>query len=116
MDRNIVKLTCKELGFTYKELGEAIGYSGDSLKNIASKEEVSISITKAIELYKKNIELENLLLHEQLMIGDTVALKSNSHIKMSVTNVSDTDAECIWFDVENKLQKNTISRVVLKKE
>ena len=36
-DENIVKATCRELGFTYKELAEAIGYGGDTLRNIASK-------------------------------------------------------------------------------
>lgn len=55
---NIVKLTCKEFGITYKELGEAIGYSGDSLRNIASKAEVSDPLTKAIELYKENLALK----------------------------------------------------------
>ena len=55
---NIVKLTCKELGITYRELGEAIGYGGDSLRNIASKVEVSEPLTKAIELYKENLALK----------------------------------------------------------
>lgn len=55
---NIVKATCKELGITYRELGEAIGYGGDSLRNIASKVEVSEPLTKAIELYKENLALK----------------------------------------------------------
>jgi hypothetical protein len=57
-EENIVKKVCKELGMTYKQLGEAIGYSGDSLRNIASKNTVSEPIKKAIELYLKTIKLE----------------------------------------------------------
>ena len=58
LEENIIKLTCKELGLTYKQLGDAIGYSGDSLRNIASKAEVSEPLTKAIELYKENLALK----------------------------------------------------------
>ena len=55
---NIVKFTCKELGITYRELGEAIGYSGDTLNNAARSEKVSVPLQKAIELYKKTLEQE----------------------------------------------------------
>ena len=58
---NIVKKVCKELGLTYKQLGEAIGYSGDSLRNMASKEKVSEPVKKAIELYLKTVNLEKQL-------------------------------------------------------
>lgn len=61
MEKNIVKSTCKELGITYKELGEAIGYGADSLRNIASKIEVSEQLTKVIALYKENITLKTKL-------------------------------------------------------
>lgn len=61
MEKNIVKSTCKELGITYKELGEAIGYGADSLRNIASKIEASEQLTKVIELYKENITLKTKL-------------------------------------------------------
>lgn len=57
-DENIVKLTCKELGITYRELGDAIGYSGDTLNNAARAEKVSVPLQKAIELYKKTLEQE----------------------------------------------------------
>lgn len=59
---NIVKKVCKELGLTYKQLGESIGYSEGTIRNIASKQEVSEPIKKAIELlyklekYKKELE------------------------------------------------------------
>jgi hypothetical protein len=54
---NIVKLTCKELGITYKELGEAIGYSESAISN-ASRGTVSDAMKKAIELYLKTLEQE----------------------------------------------------------
>lgn len=60
-EQNIIKKTCKELGLTYAQLGEEIGYSGDTLRNIASKSEVSEQLKKAIELYLKNLELEKQL-------------------------------------------------------
>ncbi len=47
---NIVKKVCKELGLTYKELGERIGYSEGSIRNMASKGEISEPVKKSIEL------------------------------------------------------------------
>ena len=32
---NLIKKTCKELGLTYRELGERIGYSESAIKNAA---------------------------------------------------------------------------------
>ena len=58
MDENIVKATCRELGMTYKELGEAIGYSESAIKMAISKDKISEPMVKAIELYKKNLELK----------------------------------------------------------
>ena len=40
-DDNIVKRVCKELGLTYKQLGEAIGYSESALNNAARQEKIS---------------------------------------------------------------------------
>jgi len=57
---NIVKQTCKELGLTYRELAESIGYGENSISN-ASRGEVSKAMTKAIELYLGNLELEKQL-------------------------------------------------------
>jgi len=57
-NQNIVKTTCNELGMTYKELGEAIGYSEGALKTAVSTNKISKSMIKAIELYKKTLELE----------------------------------------------------------
>jgi len=57
-DINIVKKVCKELSLTYRELGNKIGVKESTLNKIASTGEVSEQIKTAIELYKKNIELE----------------------------------------------------------
>ena len=57
-EENIVKKVCKELGLTYKQLGEKIGYSEGALKTAASTGKVSEPLKKAIELYLKNLELE----------------------------------------------------------
>ena len=58
MEENIVKKTCKELGITYKQLGEAIGYKSDTVNSVASRGNVSESMQKAIELYLKTLEQE----------------------------------------------------------
>ena len=47
-EENIVKRTCKELGLTYKELGEAIGYSEGALKMAVQRDSVSPQMEKAI--------------------------------------------------------------------
>jgi len=57
-EQNIVKSTSYILNISYKKLGEIIGVKSDSLRNIASKEEVSEQVTKSIELYKKTLRLE----------------------------------------------------------
>lgn len=59
-DENLIKQTCKELNFTYKQLGEAIGYSESAIKNAGSGE-ASEPMKKAIELYKETLELKNKL-------------------------------------------------------
>ena len=55
---NIVKRVCKELGLTYKQLGEAIGYSESAIKMAISNDKVSEPMQKAIELYLENVELK----------------------------------------------------------
>ncbi len=58
---NIIKRTCKELGLTYSQLAEQIGYGEGALKTSVSTGKISNSMRKAIELYKKVLELENKL-------------------------------------------------------
>lgn len=60
MDENLIKQTCKELNLTYKQLGEAIGYSESAIKN-AGVGEASEPMKKAIELYKETLELKSKL-------------------------------------------------------
>lgn len=59
-EENLIKQTCKELGLTYKQLGEAIGFSGDTLNNMASKpnDKLSVQLIRAIELYLETINLK----------------------------------------------------------
>ncbi|ERJ24896.1 hypothetical protein UNSWCS_1296 [Campylobacter concisus UNSWCS] len=57
-DDNIVKRVCKELGLTYKQLGEAIGYSESALNNAARQEKISEPLKRAVELYLENLKLQ----------------------------------------------------------
>ncbi|MDR1461456.1 MAG: transcriptional regulator [Campylobacteraceae bacterium] len=61
MSENIVKKTCKELGITYKELGEKIGYSEGALKTASSTGNISEPMKKAIELYLEILRLKEVL-------------------------------------------------------
>ena len=54
---HLVKRVSKELGLTYKELGEEIGYSEGALRGAVSKNQLSGQLKKAIELY---LEIEKL--------------------------------------------------------
>lgn len=58
-DENLIKQTCKELGLTYKQLGEAIGYGEGAIKNSASSGNVSEPMEHAIKMYRRILELEN---------------------------------------------------------
>ena len=60
-EQNIIKQTCKELNLTYKQLGEAIGYSESAINNAARQKKISEPLTKAIELYLENLELKKRL-------------------------------------------------------
>lgn len=64
---NLIKKTCKELGLTYRELGERIGYSEATLNKNASTGEISKSIEVAINLYLETIELKKQLKQFQLL-------------------------------------------------
>lgn len=59
MQDNIIKKTCKDLGLTYRELGEAIGYSESNINKVASTGQISNQLKRAIELYLENLELKN---------------------------------------------------------
>ena len=58
---HLVKKVSKELGLTYKELGEEIGYSEGNLKRAVHDNRTTSQLKKAIELYLKNLKLEKKL-------------------------------------------------------
>ena len=55
---HLVKKVSKELGMTYKELGERIGYSESNLRQSVSTNKLSSQLKKAIELYLETISLK----------------------------------------------------------
>ena len=55
---HLVKKVSKELGLTYKELGEAIGYTESNLRKSVSENRLSMPLKKAIELYLQVIEFK----------------------------------------------------------
>ena len=55
---HLVKKVSKELGLTYKELGEKIGYSEGNLKRSVSTNQISNQLRKSIELYLEIIKLK----------------------------------------------------------
>lgn len=57
-NENIIKKTCKELGLTYAQLAEHIGYSESNLNKVASTGQVSNQLTKVIEIYLENLKLK----------------------------------------------------------
>lgn len=61
MTENIIKTTCKELGLTYKQLGEAIGYGEEAVSKAARTDNISSAMNKALSLYLENAELKNKL-------------------------------------------------------
>jgi hypothetical protein len=59
--QNIIKKTCKELGLTYAQLAEQIGYSEPAIKKAIANENVSEPMQKSILLYLRTLELEKQL-------------------------------------------------------
>ena len=55
---HLVKRVSKELGLTYKELGEEIGYSESTLRKSVSEDRITQQLKKAIELYLRTLEFE----------------------------------------------------------
>ena len=58
---NIVKQTAKELGLTYRQLADEIGYKEGALKNAMTTDKVSEPMKKAIDLYLENLQLKSKL-------------------------------------------------------
>ena len=57
-EMHLVKKVSKELGLTYKELGEKIGYTESNLRKSVSENRLSMPLKKAIELYLQVIEFQ----------------------------------------------------------
>ena len=55
---HLVKRVSKELGLTYKELGEEIGYTESTLRKSVSENRITLQLKKAIELYLKTLKFE----------------------------------------------------------
>ena len=55
---HLVKKVSKELGLTYKEFGEKIGYSEATLRGAVSRNQLSGQLKKAIELYLEIVKLK----------------------------------------------------------
>jgi len=55
---HLVKKVSKELGLTYKELAEKIGYSESSLRKTVSNNTLSSQLETAIQLYLDNLKLK----------------------------------------------------------
>ncbi|WP_370521235.1 hypothetical protein [Helicobacter winghamensis] len=51
--QNLIKKTCKELGLTYRELGERIGYSESGIKTAISTNKISEPMQKSLEMLSK---------------------------------------------------------------
>ena len=57
-NENLIKKTCKELGLTYRELGEAIGLTEASIKRLATSNEINSQVEKSLQMLLKIHELE----------------------------------------------------------
>ena len=60
-EQNIIKKTCKELGLTYAQLGEAIGVKEQSLRNMSSSNKITEQVEQSINLLIENSELKKQL-------------------------------------------------------
>jgi len=75
---HLVKRVCKELGLTYRELGEKIGYSESNLRKSVSENRLSLPLKKSVELYVK-------VLNFQKKEEETDKLKDN--IRTNLTKI-----------------------------
>ena len=57
-EEHLIKRVSKELGLTYKELGEKIGYSEGNLKKAIYDNRTTSQLEKAIELYLEVLALK----------------------------------------------------------
>lgn len=57
-ENNLIKQTCKDLGLTYSELAERVGYSTSAINSAARQDEISTPLGVAIALYVENVRLK----------------------------------------------------------
>jgi hypothetical protein len=55
---HLINKVSKELGLTYKELGEKIGYSESNLRKSVSENRLSLPLKRAVELYIKVLNFQ----------------------------------------------------------
>ena len=77
---HLVKKVSKELGLTYKELGEKIGYTESNLRRSVSKNQLSGQLKKAIELYLEIVKLKENV-EENKKTKDLIATYSKKILK-----------------------------------
>ena len=56
---HLVKKVSQELGLTYKELAEEIGYTEGNLRKSVSENRLSSPLKKSLELYLKVVKFQN---------------------------------------------------------
>lgn len=59
LEENIVKLTCKELGLTQKELADTLGVSKPSVERWAQSGDIPEQAKKQLELLVENNKIKN---------------------------------------------------------
>ena len=71
-EQNLIKKTCKELGLTYRELGERIGLTEASIKRLATSDEINFQVEKSLQMLLKihtlECELQNFRTIKQLLL------------------------------------------------
>ena len=55
---NLIKQVCNQLGLSYRQLAEKIGYSESSISNAAATGKISKQLEQAILLYLDNLKLQ----------------------------------------------------------
>ena len=71
---HLIKRVSKELGITYKELAENIGYTESNLRKSVSQNKISSQLEVAIKLYIRILELEEKLENSE---KSKIAIKEN---------------------------------------
>ncbi|PAF53682.1 hypothetical protein BKH42_05020 [Helicobacter sp. 13S00482-2] len=78
-ETDLIKRTAKDLGMTYKELGEAIGLSEASMRRLATSTEISNQVAKSIEMFleiqRLKQELEDYHTIKRLLSESSITLQ-----------------------------------------